>query len=217
MKKIILSAAVILAMAACKKAEDKALPNPTTPSTEIKPEVTETAPPKPMDSVAMMKAWQDYATPGEIHKMFAAENGNWNVEMTMWMHPGDQKPMKTNMTATSRMILGGRYQEMTHKGNMMGAPFEGISLIGYDNASKKIVSTWIDNMGTGIMRMEGEYSPAEKTIELTGRVTDPMTGQLKDIRETYVIVDSNTRKMEMFDKAADGAEYKSVEIVMTRK
>jgi hypothetical protein len=34
-------------------------------------------------------------------------------------------------------------------------PFEGISTLGYDNAKKTFFSTWIDNMGTGMMVMEG--------------------------------------------------------------
>ncbi|MBK9333372.1 MAG: DUF1579 family protein [Ignavibacteria bacterium] len=30
--------------------------------------------------------------------------------------------------------MGGRYQQGKHTGDMMGMPFEGMSLLGYDNA-----------------------------------------------------------------------------------
>jgi hypothetical protein len=216
MKKTILSLAVLLLLtAACKKAEDKTEATTTvTDTTAVKTETAEAE--KPMDSAAMMKAWQEYATPGETHKMLAMDNGNWTTESTMWMRPGDPKPTKTTMTATSKMILGGRYQEATYSGMMMGQPFEGKSTVGYDNASKKIVSTWVDNMGTGIMYMTGSYDGTSKTMELKGDCTDPMTGKVKPIRETFTIVDDNTRKMEMFD-TANGKEFKSMEMTMTRK
>lgn len=32
-----------------------------------------------------MKVWQDYMTPGEVHKMIAAANGEWSGAITMWM------------------------------------------------------------------------------------------------------------------------------------
>lgn len=100
---------------------------------------------------------------------------------------------------------------------MMGQAFEGISTVGYDNASKEIVSSWLDNMGTNIMQMRGKYDGISKTMDMKGECTDPMTGKIKTVRETYTLVDDNTRKMEMYDTDPNGKEFKSMEIVMTRK
>lgn len=36
------------------------------------------------------------------------------------------------------MIFGGRYQLSNYKGNFMGMPFEGMSIMGYDNAKKNL-------------------------------------------------------------------------------
>lgn len=218
MKKTILSLmALALMTAACKKTETTTVADATatTDSTAVATETAEAA--KPMDSAAMMKAWQAYATPGEAHKMLAMDNGNWEAESTMYMTANDPKPMKTKMTATAKMVMGGRYQESRYTGNMMGQPFEGVSTVGYDNASKKYTSIWIDNMGTGIMNMTGDYDTATKTMNMSGECTDPMTGKKKKMRETYALVDDNTRKMEMFDTDPSGKEYKSMEITMTRK
>jgi hypothetical protein len=217
MKKTILSfAALLLIATACKKTETTTTEATTvTDTTTAKTETIEAA--KPMDSAAMMKAWQAYMTPGEPHKMLAMDNGNWTCESTMWMKPDDPNPTKSKMTATSKMILGGRYQEATYSGSMMGQPFEGKSTVGYDNSKKQIVSTWVDNMGTGIMYMSGDYDGTSKTMELKGDCVDPMTGQKKSVRETFTMVDDNTRKMEMFDTAEGGKEFKTMELVMTRK
>jgi hypothetical protein len=163
----------------------------------------------------MQKAWTDYMTPGNIHNMLAKANGHWTVETTMWMEPGGQ-PMKSTGNAETRMILGNRYQESKHSGNMMGMPFEGISLTGYDNAKKLFINTWIDNMGTGMMTMEGKWDEGARTIHFTGKACDPMTGKDMPVRETLKIIDDNTQSMEMF-MTHEGKEYKSMEIKLTRK
>jgi len=165
----------------------------------------------------MMKAWEAYATPGDAHKELAKEVGAWTTESTMWMMPNDPKPMKTTGTAEIKMAYGDRYQIGTHKGDFMGMPFEGTSTVGYNNASKKWESTWIDNMGTGVMFMSGVYDPKTKTSTFVGRCTDPITGKEKSVRETYTIVDDNTRKMTMYDTDEKGKEYKTMEMTMKRR
>jgi hypothetical protein len=162
-----------------------------------------------------MKAWMNYMTPGEVHKMLAADDGEWNAEITMWMAPG-APPTKSTATAVNKMIMGGRYQQSMHTGNFNGMPFEGMSLVGYDNAKKVFMSSWIDNMGTGIMHMEGTWDEKTKTINFTGNTVDPMTGKDMKVREVFKMVDKNTQVMEMF-MTQNGKESKSMEIKFTRK
>ena len=42
----------------------------------------------PVDSATAMKAWMEFATPSDMHKMMASWNGEWTGEMTMWMANG---------------------------------------------------------------------------------------------------------------------------------
>ena len=162
-----------------------------------------------------MKAWQDYMTPGDVHKMIASSDGTWNEEVTMWMTPG-APPSKSTATAENKMILGGRYQQSTTTGSFNGMPFEGQNLLAYDNAKKVFLSTWIDNMGTGMMEMQGTWDNASKTINFTGTAVDPMTGKDMNIRETFTLVDNNTQMMDMY-ATQDGKEYKTMEVKFTRK
>lgn len=216
MKKLILAVALIaLGFISCKNETKESIETDNSMATDsIVNEETETVE-APMDSVAMQKAWEAYMTPGETHKMMAAEEGSWNNEMTFWMGEGGEATKATS-TAEIKMILGGRYQEANYKGDMMGMPFEGRATIAYDNNTKEIVSTWIDNMGTGMMVMHGTYDDATKTIKSLGTMVDPMTGKERKVREVYTIVDDNTRKMEMFETLEGGEEYKSMEILMKR-
>ncbi len=135
-------------------------------------------------SDAEMKAWTEYMTPGDVHKMMAKWDGEWNEDMTMWMAPG-APAQKNTASCVNKMIMGGRYQSSTHTGSFNGMPFEGISTVGYDNAKKMFVSTWIDNMGTGIMVMEGTWDDQTKTMNASGKSVDPTTGKEMKVRETF--------------------------------
>lgn len=161
------------------------------------------------------KAWMAYMTPGEAHKMLAEEVGEWDCEMKFWMAPG--APAQTyKTTAEINMILGGRYQTSNYKGMIMGMPFEGKATVGFDNATKEYVSTWMDNMGTGIMVMKGNMKKGSNVIHFSGEGVDPATGKKIKMREVYTIIDENTRKLEMFDDKT-GKEAKTMEIIMKRK
>jgi hypothetical protein len=161
-----------------------------------------------------MKAWTDYMTPGEVHKMIAKWDGKWKEDVTFWMQPG-APPTKSSATVVNKMVMGGRYQQSTHTGTMMGQPFEGQGTLAWDNARKMLISTWIDNMGTGVMYMEGTWDNASKSATLKGKSIDPTTGKEMDIKQTFTVVDDNTQKMEMFMNQ-DGKEFKNMEIMLTR-
>lgn len=214
MKNIYLSVGLLaLCLASCKK--DVKTETETTTNDTIAV-ADESAAAKPMDSAAVAKAWEEYATPGEMHKMMASETGNWNCEMTFWEHDGAE-PQKTTVTANVNMAMGGRYQVGDYKGKMMGMDFEGKSTMAYDNASNEFTSTWIDNMGTGMMVMKGKMNSDGKSMTLNGEMTDPMTKGTCKAREVYTVVDDNTRKMEMFNTKGNAKEFKSMEIMMKRQ
>ena len=170
-----------------------------------------------IDSATMMKNWQTYMTPGDMQAMLAKSTGTWNADITMWDAPG-APPNKSTGTAVNKMLMGGRYLEGTNTGNMMGMPFEGRSITAYDNAKKVFINSWIDNMGTGIMNMEGPWDDGTKSINFTGKGMNPMTMKECDYRETFKMVDDNTQMMEMYGPSpADGKEMKMMEITFTRK
>jgi len=215
MKKLFLTLTFALPFViGCQNASDSEKTEATTSDTTVATEpATATAP--PMDSAAMMKAWQDYMTPGDMHKMLEAWSGKWTGDITMWMAP-DAPPTQSTGTAESKMILGGRYQESVHKGMMGGMPFEGRGIVAYDNAKKVFVSSWIDNMGTGVMQLEGPWDAASKSMTLKGDCVDPASGKKMAIREVVTVVDDKHQTMEMY-MTQDGKEYKSMEIKSTKQ
>jgi hypothetical protein len=148
---------------------------------------------KPMDPQAMMEAYAKLAQPGEPHNLFASLAGSWTTKTKEWMEPG-KPPTESTGSAEMKMLLGGRflYQEFT--GQVMGQPFSGIGIDGYDNLRKKYVTAWMDTMGTGIFMMEGTASADGKTIILKGQHAETGGGHMTH-RAVWKIVDRNTRRL----------------------
>ena len=209
MKNLSLSLFIIgLTFVSCKK-EEAQKPDETT----TKEEVAATTKP---DSAAVAKAWMDYATPSKAHEMLAKDNGTWDAELTFWS-PDNPQEMKSTATVTYKMIMGGKYQEGTYSGDMFGMPFEGKGTVAFDNATEEFISTWIDNMGTGMMVNRGKYDEATKTSTFHGEMVDPVTKKAKKVKEVITYIDDNNQKMEMFDILEDGKEFKSMQVVSKRK
>ena len=171
-------------------------------------------PSKAMKKSDFLLAMTKYRTPGPLHEMIAKFNGDWKEDLTFWMVPG-APPTKSTATCSNTMIMGNLFQMSKHTAMMDNMPFEGSGLLGYDNAKDVFVSTWIDNMGTGIMHLEGKWDALGKTIHFIGTSVDPMTGEDVKVREEFRLIDNNNQRLEMF-MTKNGAEYKSMEIKFTR-
>jgi len=211
------SAAILLF--SCNNDSEKKATDAKTDTTKMAetPAAKDVTPPPAMpDSATMMKNWQAYATPGDMQKMMASWSGNWDADISMWDKPG-APPTKSAGKTVNKMVMGGRYQESNHTATMMGMPFEGHGMLAYDNAKKVFQSTWMDNMGTGLMNMSGSWDAATKSLTLTGRSVDPATLGDKDFKEVMTVIDDNTQTMAMFTNGPDGKEMKMMEIKYTRK
>jgi Protein of unknown function (DUF1579) len=168
-----------------------------------------------MDMQAMMEIYMKLGTPGPQHKVLAGMTGSWSTKTSSCMEPG--KPaMESTGTSEQKMILGGRFLQQEFTGEMMGSPFHGIGITGYDNHKKKYVSTWMDSMGTGILYFEGTAGADGKTITQEGRFDDPIKGPM-NWRSMTRLVDDNTHVFEMFGTDKSGKEEKMMEITYTRK
>ncbi len=167
----------------------------------------------PEQEAAMMKAM----APGEMHKNLAKMAGDWTFTNTMWMAPG-APPQESTGTMHAETILGGRYVQSVWKGSMMGQEFEGRATEGYDNVANQLVSSWVDNMGTGMMVSTGTCENGGKKCTTVGSFSDPMTGGTSTMKSVITWIDANSFKNEMYGKdPASGQEYKMMEIVAKRK
>jgi hypothetical protein len=168
-----------------------------------------------MDMQAMMDVYKKLATPGAPHKLLASFAGSWITKTKGWMEP-DKPPMESTGACEQKMLLDGRFLQQEYTGDMMGSRFIGINLIGYNNHTKKYVSTWIDSMGTGIYFFQGTASADGKTITQESHYDDPIRGPMK-WRSVTKIVDDNTLVYEAYGTGKGGKEEKMAEMTLTRK
>ena len=161
----------------------------------------------------MMKAM----SPGPEHKLLARMVGDWTFANKMWMDPS-APPAEGSGTMHGEMILDGRYVHAVWKGNFMGMPFEGHATEGYDNMTKKLVSSWVDNMSTAIMYSTGTCEQNGKVCTTTSaEMLDPMTGKMTSSRSVVTWTGDNSFTMVMYMKPAGGTETKSMEMTVTKK
>lgn len=164
---------------------------------------------------AMMAEWAKYATPGPEHANLAKMNGKWTYVSKMTMDPS-QPPMESKGTAEQKPVMGGRYFIGEYKGDMMGQPYEGMGIYGYDIYKKQYFGTWIDNMSTMIMMMTGAGKADGSEITYTGSYEDPMTKTTKGMREVCKWTGPDSYVMEFYDLVPGQPERKTMEITVTR-
>ena len=154
------------------------------------------------------KAMEAYMKAGAVtahHEALKYFAGRWKVEAKMWTAPG-APPAESVNTTEGEMILGGRYVRMSYKGEMMGMPFEGLQISGYDNLAKTFTTFWIDNTSTSFYLLKGTYDAAKKTYTFTGRWADPVGGETP-VRMIIKIVSPDVYESETYVKGPDGKEF----------
>lgn len=177
------------------------------------------------DMQKMMQQMAEMSKLNENHKLLSSLDGNWDYTIKFWMNPDPKSPpQESTGTATRKTIMDGRYVTMDvsgnmkmpdETGNMKDVEFKGMGLEGYDNAKKKFVASWIDNMGTGIEFSEGKYDPASKSFTYTMEM-EPMPGMKTKVREVIKIVDDSHMMLEWYETQG-GKEKKTMEISYTKK
>jgi hypothetical protein len=163
---------------------------------------------------AMMEIYRKMGTPGEPHTRLAKLEGSWITKTRSW--EGDKQVMESSGTCEQKLILGGHYLQQEYTGDMMGAPFAGINLLGYNNYTKKYESIWIDSMSTAVYYFVGTASKDGKTVTQTCSYDDPIRGPAV-WRSVTKFKDDNTQEFEMFITPKGGTEEKMMEMTMTRK
>jgi hypothetical protein len=164
-----------------------------------------------------MQKFMDYATPSEGHKILKDMEGNWAFTMKSWMEPGAQ-PEESKGKSVNKLIMNGKFIQQDVTGTAMGKPFKGMGLMGFNNMKKAYETTWIDNMGTGMMKGTATWDSNGKTIAEKGEFSCPMTDDKeRDYRSQTKFTAKNMYTYEMYTNGPDGKEFKMMEINYKRQ
>jgi len=168
-----------------------------------------------MDMQKIMEIYKKAGTPGEPHKLLAKLEGSWTTRTRGWMEP-DKPPIESTGTCEQKLVLDGHYLQQVYSGDMMGLPFTGINLLGYNNHTGKYESVWLDSMSTAIYYFVGTASADGRTITQKCSYDDPVRGP-SVWRSVTRIRDDNTLGFEMFITPKGGKEEKMMEMTVARK
>lgn len=164
---------------------------------------------------AAMDAFVAAMSPGEQHQYLERYVGDWSYEQSMWSDP-TQPALKASGESTKSMIMGDRYLQEEMRGEMMGQPFYGRAVTGYDNLEKVLRSTWIDNFSTGIVVSEGKLVGDEDGHTLRSEFMNPMNGESEAIRMVTRYIDEDNHIFEYYVTNPAGQEFRQMVIEYTR-
>jgi hypothetical protein len=172
--------------------------------------------PTPEQMKEMMAMYEKAAVPGEPHKQLQKLVGKWNTVMKPMAFPG-MPSEETKGTAEWRAILGGRQLIQETQGTMMGKPFNGFQILGYDNTTKEFVSTWSDSMSTGQYQTRGTADASGKVITLKGEMRDAHSPDTPRPWRVVTKFESDDKHVvEIYDTVAPGQELCVMTVTATR-
>lgn len=165
----------------------------------------------------MMAIYMKYAAPGEHHKMLEPLVGSWEAKTRWWTDPA-APPDTSSATAQAKWILGGRFVMDEAEGMMMGMPFHGMGITGYDNYKQQYINVWLDEMSTSFLHCTGAIDATGKVITMNGTYDDFATGQKnKTFKSITRIISNDKHVYEMYELKPDGKEFMNFEVTYTRK
>jgi hypothetical protein len=155
---------------------------------------------------------QAAATPE--HKLLEKYAGTWDAEVTVADPTG--AATKTPAKSVARVTCGGLWLVSDFEGSMMGGPFVGHEVFGFDPIAKRYVLTWVDS--TSATPFSGEFTFDAKTRTLDGTMKGKMpTGADMVWHQTDVWKSDDERAWTMLMKGPDGKESPAVQITYKRK
>jgi len=175
------------------------------------------------DSAAMKNvqaAISAAAQPGPEHERLASLAGEWQQEVKVWMEPGSE-PVILPGVCINKMILGGRFLQLTAESEFMGEKTESINIIGFDRRHKAYTLVGFDTWGTYYVTASGSYDDSTKTITMSGEDYDPIAGITQKYDMTLQFMDENKFVMAVILKEETqtkvGDSFQLAKITFTRQ
>src|SRR5690606_12572898 len=139
--------------------------------------------------------------------------GQWDATMKMAMDPS-QPAMEVKGAESVRPICNGNYTWSDFTASMMGMPFEGHAIVGWDEANECYVSYWIDSMMPIWLKSTGKQLENAAGVEMRGKGTDG-EGNEMTTREVVTWKGDDERHLKMEFTTEQGTQ--TMEIVYVRK
>ncbi len=167
-------------------------------------------------ALSMLGAFaQEMPKPTAHHLAMKAVEGTWDAIVKNYAGPG-QPPMESKAVEVNKVVGNGFWMQTDFHGQMMGAPFDGHGLFGFDPVAGKHVGTWVDSVSPVQAITSGTCKDGCKEITSTFTMNLGPAGTAT-FKEVAKQIDADHRTMAMWMQGKDGKEMLLMEISYTRK
>jgi hypothetical protein len=168
-----------------------------------------------------MPAAPRLAMPSEKHEWLDPLVGEWTVEMLVFSEAGADPITSSDLRATRREILEGRYIYEELRGTFAGNPSARDGILGYNNLEGRFELVTVDTFEPGQMFYTGRGDETPELISMFGESTeagfgDKPTGRKRDLRFEFEILGPDNNVQRIFAKFPGEEEFLFVEQRFTR-
>ena len=169
------------------------------------------------EDIAHMQEYMKLTQPGEPHKLLQHYVGVWDTVTKIWMGGPGSPPMESIGMSKFTSVLDGRWVMEEHTGSMMGMPYLGKGMMGYDNYKNLYVGTWYSNMSTEMLQMAGARNPKTGVVTMYGLMDEPQLNvHARTVKYVVTQTDADHFTFAIIDLHA-GDNYKVIELFYTRR
>ena len=156
------------------------------------------------------------AVPGKFHRLLDPMEGTFIGEATFYNPDGTT--MTSTGTMTNSWVLGGHFLKQSYRGEFMGAPFEGLGFLAYDDREGVYQSVWMDGMSNHIsFESEGSISKDGRELTVPGTEFNPGHGGEVPFHDVTFIESKDKHTFVRSYLDDEGNKTPGMKIVYTRK
>lgn len=148
----------------------------------------------------------------------AADVGDWDAKITLWMRPG-AKPIESIATMTARPALDGKFFETEIHGQfgpeMGSAKWSSRSFTGFNETTGEFEAVRLASTQGTMIVVRGTLDAAKKVLDLKGEYM--LMGARATNRDVITRISPDQTKIETFMSFGGSPEFKGAEMVLTRK
>lgn len=154
--------------------------------------------------------------PGKQHEALKYFEGTWDAKVRFEGDKG-KEPMESKGTETSKFGAGDFWLMSKFEGEMMGKPFKGHGMMGYDLQKQKYIGVWVDSMQSNLFLSEGTADADYKSWTMVGTGYCDMEGKSITMKQVYQIKDKDSFTLHFFKPSPDGPDKEVGTITYTRR
>ena len=164
---------------------------------------------------AVAKAIENAMTPGEGQKKLDAMVGTFAVKIRSWEDPA-KPPVESEATCINAWVLDHRYVQAILSGYVLGAPFNGIGYMAFDNVTKTYQAAWMDTGSTGITMYTGGMDASGKSAIMKATIPNPVTTKPTPVELRLTIAENGDHVTEVWGQGLGKKMFRLMELRYTK-